>query len=180
LACPHHGKRQTTGGFICIQCDPQAVAASGAATSQVQNRLHEALLAEAGHGRPLMAWVQPSVQEWASAFVDPFTEQLDPGIGRMLDHLEELRHDIDRQTEDVEAMAHRLEPLVERRTSVQALAEYEPVALSLAQQVRDIWQGATAEGQRLIALGVLQAGDVTSAILRPASAVFAAAFDMHR
>jgi len=70
LACRYHGVRRTTGGFICIQCDPAATLSSGAVRSTVDNTVRDHLLVESGRGRPVLEWAQPNVQEWSLSFAD--------------------------------------------------------------------------------------------------------------
>jgi hypothetical protein len=178
LACPYHGLRRTTGGFICIQCDPAALTSSGAVKSTAHNRLHTQLLSEAGRGRSTFAWVQPSVQEYALSFADPATGGIPDSVVQMLEDVDRLRSRLNRQAEDVPAMAARIRRLLERRPIVSELAEFQPPEVSIAEQVRDIWFQADDEGQRLIVLGVLQSTDLAYMVHHQGSAVFATAFEL--
>jgi hypothetical protein len=88
FACSHHGHRRSSGGFICIRCDPIALVGSGIQQSGAQQttaspspeegeegehqgadaaaarQIRNVLVRHAAQDRPIEAWAYADIKDW--------------------------------------------------------------------------------------------------------------------
>jgi hypothetical protein len=156
LACTYHGHRRISGGFICIQCDQNAIVGSGAVKSTASNRLRTQLITETGADRPNAAeWLYPNVQEWALAFVDPATGELPEQVAVLYAQIGELVLQVDRTLDQLHLVQTHLRRLYDRRQTVRDLADPWQPAASLFDQAQRLWFETDERGRELMALGLL-------------------------